>query len=96
MNLVDELKAALPGWAVTGNDIDAAASLGQVRVACTRYNYECRARLEVDGAEIRVVHARTLKIAVGWMRDGLKADIAKAELRIKTNRVALDALGGGE
>lgn len=94
MSLVDELKAALPGWTVTGDDSGASAVLGEVSIACRRYGHEDRVSLEIDGREVRVIYANKLKNAVGLMRIGLKTDVAKWEMRIKDAQAALNALGG--
>lgn len=99
MNLVDELKAALPGWTVTGDAINAVATMERANVsievdACIPnwlVAWATRASMVVCRAT-----GETVPDVVNQLRSALHRNLVLMADTMTHTQAALNALGGGK
>jgi len=99
MTLVDELKAALPGWAVKGHKSEATAvdASMAITVRCLDDDFGGVYSWLYIGVEIvAMVYRSTVPAAIDGLREGLNMQLANNAEQMKRNRAALNALGGGK
>lgn len=97
MNLVDELKAALPGWTVTGGSVTALATMERANVtidvdAYGQHGFVARAlRASVP---VAAAAADTVPDVVKQLRSTLHRNLVLMAETMTHAQAALNALGG--
>lgn len=98
MTLVDELKAALPGWTVTGHDLDATARKEgtEACVRCAKWDRDIECGVWVGGWCISMTYRETVAEGLDVVRRGVARGLVRLAEQVTQGQAALNALGGGK
>jgi len=99
MTLVDELKAALPGWTVIGSDVHAIAASERVNVSIEVDVYGPTSLVaKMLRASVPVASAAhdTVPDVVAALRSNLHRNLVVMAETMTHTQAALNALGGGK
>lgn len=98
MNLVDELKAALPGWTVTGHDhfAEAVKPGTGVVVQCEPESDTIWFWARVDGMTAGSTYNKTVSAGVVALTKVIALGLARSIDAVARGQAALNALGGGK